>query len=141
MSGSFGDGTPITSLEDILGLPLGTSKPPAAALGYAAAAGSAAPTPPFLSLKEASVFLSVSLSTLNRLLARGELVALRIGRRRKIPADNLRAYLTRDANAHRDLNPKRCSQTTSVYPKHRPTISRVKYVYVLAIDTICVTMH
>ena len=52
--------------------------------------------PPFLSLREAADFLSISLSTLHRLLAKGELVAVRIGARRRVPADHLTAYLTRD---------------------------------------------
>jgi excisionase family DNA binding protein len=87
--------TRATSLEEILGLRLETPELQSIASANAAAADSVAPAPPFLSLQQASAFLSVSLSTLNRLLAKGELVALRIGARRKISADNLTAYLTR----------------------------------------------
>jgi len=54
------------------------------------------PTPPLLSLKEAADWLSVSLSTLNRMIARGDLTAIRVGARRKVPASYLEAYLAKD---------------------------------------------
>jgi len=54
------------------------------------------PAPPFLSLKESADWLGVSLSTLKRMISKNELVALRIGKRRKIPASYLAAYLARD---------------------------------------------
>jgi excisionase family DNA binding protein len=51
---------------------------------------------PFLSLREAAEWLCVSRSTLKRLVARGELITIRIGKRPKISADCLAAYVTRD---------------------------------------------
>jgi excisionase family DNA binding protein len=90
MSGPFGDEPRITSLEDILGLQLEMPET------RTSVAVSATPVPPFLSLKDAAVFLGISLSTLNRLLARGELVAFRIDARRKIPADLLTTYISRE---------------------------------------------
>ena len=52
--------------------------------------------PPFLSLPEAAEWLCVSKSTVKRLIAKGDLVALRVGARRKIPASCLSAYVKRD---------------------------------------------
>jgi excisionase family DNA binding protein len=61
-----------------------------------APAAPAGPTPPtLLSLDEAAAWLSVSKSTVKRLLDRGDLVAIRVGRRRKISADTLADYLRR----------------------------------------------
>ena len=54
------------------------------------------PQPPFLSLPEAAEWLCVSKSTVKRLIAKGDLVALRVGARRKIPASCLSAYVKRD---------------------------------------------
>jgi excisionase family DNA binding protein len=53
-------------------------------------------TPPFLSLREAADWLCVSLSTLKRLIAKGELSTVRIGARQKIPASHLAAYIAKD---------------------------------------------
>lgn len=83
-----------------------TDPPPAAARFDPAAicqqAAADAPTPPagltppaMLSLDEAAAWLGVSKSTVKRLLARGDLVAVRVGARRKIAADTLAAYLRR----------------------------------------------
>ena len=54
------------------------------------------PTPPFLSLREAADWLCVSSSTLKRMITQGLLPTIRIGRRRKIPANALSAYVTKD---------------------------------------------
>ena len=54
-----------------------------------------APQPPFLSLPEAAEWLCVSISTLKRLVTKGELVAVQVGARRKIPANFLSAYVKR----------------------------------------------
>lgn len=52
--------------------------------------------PPFLSLRDAAEWLGASLSTVKRLIARGELTAVYVGKRRKIPAALLTAYISRD---------------------------------------------
>jgi excisionase family DNA binding protein len=52
--------------------------------------------PPFLSFNEAARWLCVSLSTVKRLVACGDLVAVRIHKRRKISGGALRAYVTKD---------------------------------------------
>jgi excisionase family DNA binding protein len=52
--------------------------------------------PPFLSFREAADWLCVSLSTLQRMIAKGDLSAIRVGKRRKIPAGCLAAYVARD---------------------------------------------
>jgi excisionase family DNA binding protein len=57
---------------------------------------STSPAPPFLSLRAAAEWLCVSLSTLKRLVARGEFIAVRVGKRRKIPAGSLAAYVSKD---------------------------------------------
>ncbi len=54
------------------------------------------PAPPFLSLKEAADWLCVSMSTLKRLIAKGEIITVWIGARRKIPASHLAAYVAKD---------------------------------------------
>jgi excisionase family DNA binding protein len=51
---------------------------------------------PFLSMREAAEWLCVSRSTLKRLIAKGELTTIRVGKRRKISANCLSAYVTRD---------------------------------------------
>jgi excisionase family DNA binding protein len=56
----------------------------------------APPAPPFLSFREAADWLCVSLSTLKRMVAKGEFTAIRVGKRRKIPADYLAAYVGKD---------------------------------------------
>ena len=91
MSGPFNNPAQTSSLEEILDLEL--EAPESRACVFAQVVP---PAPPFLSLKEAAVFLSVSLSTLNRLLVRGQLVAIRIGARRKIPAESLSVYLSQN---------------------------------------------
>lgn len=48
---------------------------------------------PFYSLNDAAAWLSVSLATIKRLLARGVLPHVRVGSRRKIPLSALRAYV------------------------------------------------
>jgi excisionase family DNA binding protein len=53
------------------------------------------PAPPFLSLLEAADWLCVSISTLKRLIAKGDLATIRVGARRKIPASHLAAYVSR----------------------------------------------
>ena len=53
-------------------------------------------TPPFLSLREAADWLCVSLSTLKRLIAKGELSTVRVGARQKVPANHLAAYIAKD---------------------------------------------
>ena len=54
------------------------------------------PSPPFLSLREAADWLCVSLSTVKRLLAKGELISVRIGARQKIPSSELTVYVSKD---------------------------------------------
>ena len=51
--------------------------------------------PPFLSLRQAADWLCVSISTLKRLIANGELSTIKVGARRKIPANHLAAYVAR----------------------------------------------
>jgi excisionase family DNA binding protein len=58
--------------------------------------GEQQPVPPFLSLREAADWLCVSISTLKRLIAKGDLSTVRVGARRKIPANVLEAYVARD---------------------------------------------
>jgi excisionase family DNA binding protein len=55
-----------------------------------------ATAPPFLSLREAAEWLCVSISTLKRMIAKGELIAVHVGKRRKVPASVLTAYITKD---------------------------------------------
>jgi excisionase family DNA binding protein len=47
-------------------------------------------------MREAADWLCVSRSTLKRMIAQGLLPTIRIGRRRKIPANALSAYVARD---------------------------------------------
>jgi excisionase family DNA binding protein len=54
------------------------------------------PEPPFLSLREAADWLCVSLSTMNRMIAKGDLATIRVGNRRKVPASYLAAYVAKD---------------------------------------------
>jgi excisionase family DNA binding protein len=54
------------------------------------------PAPPFLSLTEAADWLCVSVSTLKRLIAKGDLNTIRVGARQKIPASHLEAYVAKD---------------------------------------------
>ncbi len=54
------------------------------------------PAPPFLSLTEAADWLCVSVSTLKRLIAKGDLTTIRVGARQKIPASHLEAYVAKD---------------------------------------------
>ena len=48
--------------------------------------------PPFLALGAAAEWLDVSLSTLKRMVSRGDLATVRIGERRKIPLATLNNY-------------------------------------------------
>jgi excisionase family DNA binding protein len=50
-------------------------------------------SPPFYSLAYAAECLSTSLSTIKRLLSKGDLPYVRVGARRKIPRSGLQAYL------------------------------------------------
>jgi excisionase family DNA binding protein len=68
----------------------------ATAIGNGAAADPEPPAPPFLSLREAADWLCVSRPTLNRIVAKGDLATVRVGRRRKVPAGYLAAYVARD---------------------------------------------
>jgi excisionase family DNA binding protein len=61
-----------------------------------AAKGAGPPAPPFLSLGEAADWLSVSVTTLNRLIAKGDLATVRVGKVRKVPANYLAAYVAKD---------------------------------------------
>ena len=54
------------------------------------------PGSPFLTIAEVAHWLGVSVSTVKRLIAKGELVAVRIGGRRKIPNSSLMSYVTSD---------------------------------------------
>lgn len=53
-------------------------------------------SPPFLSLRNAAEWLCVSVSTIKRLIAQNEVATIRIGKRQKIPASTLAAYVSRD---------------------------------------------
>ena len=53
------------------------------------------PGSPFLSIAEAAHWLGVSVSTVKRLIRRGELTTVQIGARRKIPNTSLMSYVTR----------------------------------------------
>ena len=54
------------------------------------------PAPPFLSLREAAEWLCISLSSLKRIIAKGDLSTVQVGKRRKVPASYLAAYVTKD---------------------------------------------
>jgi excisionase family DNA binding protein len=54
------------------------------------------PAPPFLSLREGADWLCVSISTLKRLIIKGDISTIRVGARQKIPAGHLAAYVARD---------------------------------------------
>jgi excisionase family DNA binding protein len=54
------------------------------------------PAPPFLSLREAAEWLCVSLPTLKRTIAKGDLSTVRVGARRKVPANYLATYVAKD---------------------------------------------
>jgi excisionase family DNA binding protein len=54
------------------------------------------PAPPILSLREAADWLCVSLPTLKRTIAKGDLNTIRVGKRRKVPASYLAAYVAKD---------------------------------------------
>jgi excisionase family DNA binding protein len=54
------------------------------------------PEPPFLSIGESAQWLCVSPSTVKRLIAKGELSVIHVGKRRKVPANYLAAYVARD---------------------------------------------
>jgi excisionase family DNA binding protein len=58
--------------------------------------GAGPPAPPFLSLREAAEWLCVSLPTLKRTIAKGDLNTIRVGKRRKVPATYLAAYVAKD---------------------------------------------
>src|SRR5690242_13069063 len=88
-----------SSLEEISRLLPEESHPEVsstAALSVVKASAGPPPSPPFLSLREAAGWLCVSLSTVKRLLAKGELTSVRIGARQKIPSSELTAYITKD---------------------------------------------
>ena len=53
------------------------------------------PGSPFLSIAEAAHWLGVSVSTVKRLIRRGELITVQIGARRKIPNTSLMSYVAR----------------------------------------------
>jgi excisionase family DNA binding protein len=61
-----------------------------------AAIPSSPPAPPFLSFREAAEWLCVSLSTLKRMVTKGNFDTVQVGKRRKIPANYLAAYVGRD---------------------------------------------
>jgi excisionase family DNA binding protein len=69
--------------------------PTAAEAGDDAATTEVPPAPPFLSLREAADWLCVSPSTLKRMVVKGELPTVRVGKRRKIPAGDLAAYVAK----------------------------------------------
>jgi excisionase family DNA binding protein len=62
----------------------------------AAALEAGLPGTPFLSLREAADWLCVSLSTLKRTIAKGDLATVQVGKRRKLPASYLAAYVAKD---------------------------------------------
>jgi excisionase family DNA binding protein len=90
-----------TDLQEILALPLGDEPPPVLGGGPIAqpihvAMATPLPASPFLCIAEAASWLGVSVSTVKRLIGRGELTTVRIGGRRKIPNTALLAYVRRD---------------------------------------------
>lgn len=81
-------------------------------MGYRAMAHSASAAAERLySIDEAAALWSLSRDVIERLLARGELEFVRIGRRRRIPASSLEAY----AAAHGESYP----QVPGTYPQVR----------------------
>jgi excisionase family DNA binding protein len=68
---------------------------PAPAVPHAAA-NADTPAPPFLSLQDAADWLGISLSTIKRLIANGDIATLRVGERQRIPAAYLERYVMRD---------------------------------------------
>lgn len=92
-------GTAISSVEEITRLlPDVESPEPSVQSTANSSPASAEPlvASPFLSLREAADWLCVSRSTLKRLVTKGELTTVRVGKRRKISANCLSAYVTRD---------------------------------------------
>jgi excisionase family DNA binding protein len=89
---------PACGVEELLRLV--SDEPPAGAEVAVEARDTAAPEPvlgpPFLSLRESADWLSVSIATLKRLVAKGELQTVPVGARRKIPASHLAAYVAKD---------------------------------------------
>ena len=53
-------------------------------------------TGPFLSISEAAAWLCVSVSTVKRMLTRGDIQAVRVGKRRKVPAETLAAHVSKN---------------------------------------------
>ncbi len=65
--------------------------------------------PPFLGLGEAANWLGVSLSTIKRVVKRGELATLRIGARQKISLSEMRRYsLAKLADLHNRSSENAC---------------------------------
>ena len=95
MATKSGNGDHFSTLSEILAIgmdPLEASAPAQIPPVPDAPTPERTPGPPFLSLQEAADWLCVSMSTVKRLLNSGQLHAVRIGRRRKIPTDCLTAY-------------------------------------------------
>ena len=93
---------PASDLHEILALPLcgAPSLQADESLTQPIQAGPAwtwptSPGSPFLSIAEAAHWLGVSVSTVKRLIRRGELITVQIGARRKIPNTSLMSYVTR----------------------------------------------
>jgi excisionase family DNA binding protein len=87
------------SLEDITRLlpdESAAQASPEATSGSDPTAAGPSPSPPFLSLRQTADWLCVSLSTVKRLIAKGELTSVRVGARRKIPSSQLTAYVAKD---------------------------------------------
>jgi excisionase family DNA binding protein len=88
-------------LKDILALPFDDHTRPGDPLADPTATGVAStwlpmPACPFLNISEAASWLGVSVSTVKRLISRGELITVRIGARRKIPNTSLADYIAKD---------------------------------------------
>jgi excisionase family DNA binding protein len=69
---------------------------PAPAGPNPAARSAEPPGSPFLSLREAADWLCVSLPTLKRIIAKGDLGTVRVGKHRKVPTSYLATYVAKD---------------------------------------------
>jgi excisionase family DNA binding protein len=75
----------------------------------------APPEPPFLSFREAAEWLCVSLSTLKRMVSRGEFMTVHVGKHRKIPANYLASYVAKDVLLPNDIYQTETSASSLEY--------------------------
>jgi excisionase family DNA binding protein len=84
-----------SDLHEILALPLCDARDLQADGSLERQPAITLPGSPFLTIAEAAHWLGVSVSTVKRLIRRGELINVQIGARRKIPNTSLTSYVTR----------------------------------------------